>query len=73
MTFENKLVIVVNKDIDVGVAMNAVAHASFAIGALLGEDTCFLQSNIDASGNDWKVSGIITAGTMLAYSDEVDH
>lgn len=58
MSFENKLVIIVNKDADIGVAMNAVAHASLAVGVLLGADALHLKDYKDASQNHWPMSGM---------------
>jgi hypothetical protein len=51
MAFENKLVAIVNKDISVGVAMNAVAHMSLGLGAQLGSKPLELVTYKDKDGN----------------------
>jgi hypothetical protein len=57
MSFENKLVIIVNKDIEIGAAMNAVAHASLALGATINEKALLTEYR-DASNNVWSMSAM---------------
>ncbi|MBS0185705.1 MAG: DUF2000 domain-containing protein [Proteobacteria bacterium] len=51
MSFENKLVALVNKDIEIGVAMNAIAHMTLGFGANLKKDLLRLNDYIDKDGN----------------------
>jgi hypothetical protein len=51
MTFENKLVAIVNKDIEPGVAMNAIAHMTIGLGAELDKEMLRLNDYQDKDGN----------------------
>jgi hypothetical protein len=51
MSFENKLVAIVNKDIDAGIAMNAVAHMTIGLGAQLDKGALRLNDYQDKDGN----------------------
>lgn len=53
MTFEHKLVAIVNKDIDPGIAMNALAHMSIGLGGHIGEAHLRLDTYVDAESNNY--------------------
>ncbi len=49
--FENKLVAVINKELEPGVAMNALAHMSLGMGGSLNETVLKLDNYIDNEGH----------------------
>ena len=51
MSFENKLVTIVNKEIEVGVAMNAIAHMCIGLGSQLNKEILRLDDYQDKEGN----------------------
>lgn len=51
MPFENKLVAILNKDIEAGVAMNAIAHMTIGLGAQLNHEILKLIDYQDRNGN----------------------
>lgn len=53
MTFENKLVAIVNKEIEIGVAMNAIAHMTIGLGAQLNNEILRLNDYQDKDGNTY--------------------
>jgi len=53
MEFTHKLVAVVNKDLDPGVALNAVAHMCIGLGSHIGVEQLRLDTYVDANGNSY--------------------
>lgn len=51
MTFENKLVALVNKEIEIGVAMNAIAHMTLGLGSSISQEMLRLDNYQDKDGN----------------------
>ena len=51
MSFENKLVAVINKKIETGVAMNALAHMAIGLGSQLNSEMLQLNDYKDKNSN----------------------
>lgn len=51
MNFDNKLVGILNKDVEPGVVLNALAHMSLGLGAEVGKSPLRLNDYKDAKGN----------------------
>jgi len=51
--FENKLVAVMNKSVEPGTAMNALAHLCLGLGGSLGKDPLHLMDYVDAQGGHY--------------------
>jgi hypothetical protein len=71
VTFENKLVAVINKDIETGVAKNALAHMTLGLGSSIGKDLLRLDTYVDAEGNSYPLISQIPFIILRAKSNEI--
>lgn len=71
MKFENKLVAILNKDIETGVAMNALAHMAIGLGAHLGKDPLHLETYRDANTNPYPNISRLPFIILRAKSNEI--
>lgn len=56
--FTHRLVAILNKDIELGVAINAANHAAIAMGTRIGAQALHLENYQDANGNIYPISGM---------------
>ncbi|MBS0359490.1 MAG: DUF2000 domain-containing protein [Proteobacteria bacterium] len=71
MNFENKLVAVLNKDIEHGVVMNALAHMTIGLGAEVGKELLQLDHYVDANQNTYPNISKIPFIILRAKSNEI--
>jgi hypothetical protein len=70
-TFPNKLVAVINKDIEPGVAKNALAHMAIGLGASIGTEALRLDDYQDKDGNKYPAISQIPFIILRAKSGEI--
>jgi hypothetical protein len=69
--FENKLVAVVNKACEPGVAMNALAHMSFGLGQIVEKDKALLCDYVDADGTTHSAISAMPFIVLSANSNKI--
>lgn len=71
MTFENKLIAVLNKELESGVALNAVAHMTIGLGADVGKTLLRLDQYVDKNQNIYPDISQIPFIILRAKSNEI--
>lgn len=69
--FENKLVAILNKDLEPGVALNALAHMTIGLGADAGKEILQLDCYKDQNGNNYPNISQIPFIILRGKSNEI--
>lgn len=71
MELSHKLVALVNKDLPIGVAMNALAHATVGLGAEVGAQLLQLDTYVDKEENSYPNISKMPFIILRAKSNEI--
>ena len=71
MIFEHKLVAILNKEIEPGVVMNALAHMCIGLGADVGKELLRLDTYRDANNNPYPNISQIPFIILKAKANEI--